>query len=385
MASLALEGLISQYELEQGKQDYYSKWILGNVFTSARQLAHSGGPLELVQNLLAESKAMYLAYHQVPADLRQRWWGNYKSYLAQQPQPETEKPKSWWEKMFEQYGENEILTAEAKRESAQLQMELAWDVAQGANETIKVNQSLGLYEQRDYHPNHPIAGKVGEIAGNVVSSLQGIGEFIAGAGGELFSVAVSSTGVLTLFGVLTGVASTGLMSHGGVLAYNGASNLGESSAELWQMMKGEWKPGATPPKSSSAKPEKPPKAEESGEVPQSKSSKPKEKPLEAEGTGGAKKTFGENGTQFESKTTWQNGKTERIDVENPNPGQRDGQIHYHEANNTKWYLDVENKEFYNQKTGEKAPSKIQKLLKDKDVQKAIDKGLKFLGEDNIFK
>ncbi|OMD35021.1 hypothetical protein BSK56_33330 [Paenibacillus borealis] len=54
--------------------------------------------------------------------------------------------------MFEQYGENEILTAEAKRESAQLQTELAWDVAQGANETIRVNQSMGLYEQRDYHP-----------------------------------------------------------------------------------------------------------------------------------------------------------------------------------------------------------------------------------------
>jgi hypothetical protein len=88
-------------------------------------------------------------------------------------------------------------------------------------------------------------------------------------------------------------------------------------------------------------------------------------------------------TQFESKTTWHNGKTERIDVENPNPGQRDGQILYHDPNNTKWYLDVENKEFYNQKTGEKAPSKIQKLLKDKDVQKAIDKGLTFLGEDNI--
>ncbi|MEK4058468.1 MULTISPECIES: contractile injection system protein, VgrG/Pvc8 family [Paenibacillus] len=263
LASLALEGLISQYELEQRKQDYYSKWILGNVFTSARQLAHSGGPLELVQNLLAESKAMYLAYHQVPADLRQRWWGNYESYLAQQPQPETEKPKpkSWWGKMFEQYGENEILTAEAKRESAQLQMELAWDAAQGANETIRVNQSLGLYKQRDYHPNHPIAGKVGEIAGDVVSSLQGIGEFIVGAGGELFSVAVSSTGVLTPFGVLTGVASTGLISHGGVLAYNGASNLGESSAELWQMMKGEGKP----PKSSSAKPEKPGHAEGKGE------------------------------------------------------------------------------------------------------------------------
>lgn len=104
-----------------------------------------------------------------------------------------------------------------------------------------------------------------------------------------------------------------------------------------------------------------------------------------EGTGTTNKTFGQNGTQFESKTTWQNGKTERIDVENPNPGQRDGQIHYHEPDNTKWYLDVGNKVFYSQRTGENAPSKIQRLLKDKDVQNAIDKGLKFLGEDTIFK
>ncbi|MBQ3782119.1 MAG: RHS repeat-associated core domain-containing protein, partial [Lachnospiraceae bacterium] len=90
--------------------------------------------------------------------------------------------------------------------------------------------------------------------------------------------------------------------------------------------------------------------------------------------------FGENGTQFESKTTWKNGKTERIDIENPAPGERPGQIHYHEPNNTKWYLDVNEMKFYNQKTREIAPKSIQNILKNKDVIKAINKGLKFLGE-----
>lgn len=36
--------------------------------------------------------------------------------------------------------------------------------------------------------------------------------------------------------------------------------------------------------------------------------------------------------------------------------------------------------FYNQKTGEMAPKSIQKILKNKDVINAINKGLKFLGE-----
>ncbi|WP_081396581.1 nucleic acid/nucleotide deaminase domain-containing protein [Paenibacillus peoriae] len=82
LAGLALQGLINQYEHDQARQAYYSKWILGKVFTSARHIAHSGGPLELVQNLLKESNAMAHAYQQVPVDLRQRWRANYDSYMA---------------------------------------------------------------------------------------------------------------------------------------------------------------------------------------------------------------------------------------------------------------------------------------------------------------
>lgn len=63
----------------------------------------------------------------------------------------------------------------------------------------------------------------------------------------------------------------------------------------------------------------------------------------SDGETDAEKNLGKNGTQFESKTTWQNGKTERIDVKNPASGERPGQIHYHEPNNTKWYFDIEEK------------------------------------------
>jgi len=96
--------------------------------------------------------------------------------------------------------------------------------------------------------------------------------------------------------------------------------------------------------------------------------------------GTSKHVFGQDGTQVTCKPVWQNGKTERIDVENPDPGERLGQIHYHDAKNNKWYYDLVNNEFYNQSTGGLAPNKIQKLLNDNEVQKAIDKALKILGE-----
>ncbi|WP_235332386.1 contractile injection system protein, VgrG/Pvc8 family [Paenibacillus terrae] len=82
LAGLALQGLISQYEHEQARQAYYSKWILGKAYTSARHIAHSGGPLELVKNLLKESNAMVHAYQQIPVDLRQRWKAEHDSYMA---------------------------------------------------------------------------------------------------------------------------------------------------------------------------------------------------------------------------------------------------------------------------------------------------------------
>ena len=92
---------------------------------------------------------------------------------------------------------------------------------------------------------------------------------------------------------------------------------------------------------------------------------------------------GVNGIKLDgSKTIWQNGKTERIDIENFAPGKQSGNIHYHEADNTKWYLDIDEKIFLNKK-GISAPKKVQKLLNDKEFIKNINKGLKYLGENKI--
>lgn len=91
--------------------------------------------------------------------------------------------------------------------------------------------------------------------------------------------------------------------------------------------------------------------------------------------------IGENGTQTRgSKTTGQNGETERVDVENPAPGSRPGDLHYHEADNTKWRYDIDSGKLISPDTGEVAPNKVQKVMEQKWFQNAIEKGLKILGE-----
>ncbi len=90
--------------------------------------------------------------------------------------------------------------------------------------------------------------------------------------------------------------------------------------------------------------------------------------------------IGANGTQTSSTTTWKNGKTERIDVENPSPGNRNGNIHYHDSANKKYYYDVESGIFYDAKTGTTASKSIQKLIRNDSFLKGIQKALKVLGE-----
>lgn len=91
--------------------------------------------------------------------------------------------------------------------------------------------------------------------------------------------------------------------------------------------------------------------------------------------------MGENGTQIRgSKTTGQNGKTERVDVENPSPGNRPGDIHYHDSGNTKWRYDIDSGKLVDPETGELAPPKVQKVLEEKWFQKAIEKASNILGE-----
>ncbi|WP_299464607.1 hypothetical protein [uncultured Microscilla sp.] len=101
--------------------------------------------------------------------------------------------------------------------------------------------------------------------------------------------------------------------------------------------------------------------------------------------GGAKGMFGAKGAATPSKTVKQWGKTSRIDIENPAPGIRPGQLHYQDANNVK-YMYKDGK-FYSRNPNAKgsvwdvpAPH-VDKLI-DKQVgfKDAIKKGLGILGE-----
>jgi filamentous hemagglutinin len=94
--------------------------------------------------------------------------------------------------------------------------------------------------------------------------------------------------------------------------------------------------------------------------------------------------LGANGVKVPSKTIWKGEGKERIDVENPNPGQRPGQVHYQDNKNNKYYYDPNNNSFYSFGTSKDripAPSSVNKLLDDPKFRQAIDKGMKqYLGE-----
>lgn len=85
--------------------------------------------------------------------------------------------------------------------------------------------------------------------------------------------------------------------------------------------------------------------------------------------------IGANGTQITSKTLWLRG-AYRIDVENPNPGQRPGQIHFQDQRTGAKYL-------YNFETDEfdGMPNSLKKELNRNfpDYTKGIIKGKSALG------
>jgi filamentous hemagglutinin len=82
----------------------------------------------------------------------------------------------------------------------------------------------------------------------------------------------------------------------------------------------------------------------------------------------------ENGPQLASKTIWKGDGQERIDVENPNPGQRPGQIHYQDNNDNKYLYDPNTNSFPS------VPNSVNKLLSNPSFSAAIQKGLtRYLG------
>ncbi|MFF4487176.1 putative T7SS-secreted protein [Streptomyces sp. NPDC001544] len=87
--------------------------------------------------------------------------------------------------------------------------------------------------------------------------------------------------------------------------------------------------------------------------------------------------IGANGTQVTSKTMWNHGPY-RIDVENPNPGQRAGQLHFQDQSNpaAKYQYDFDEGKFHG------LPRSIEKEVgKIPGFEAGIRKGLRVLGED----
>ncbi|WP_342415161.1 WXG100 family type VII secretion target [Paenibacillus sp. FSL R10-2782] len=147
--------------------------------------------------------------------------------------------EGWLHKIFEQIGQAEITKAEAQMEASKLQGEILWDTAQGAKGAIQEDLTLGMLPDKDRGYDHPMAAKAGEILGHVATTLQGVAEVVVGAGGETLSAVVSASGVGSIVGVPGLIGSAALAAHGGTTAFKGASGIGKSSAELWQMTKGE--------------------------------------------------------------------------------------------------------------------------------------------------
>lgn len=89
----------------------------------------------------------------------------------------------------------------------------------------------------------------------------------------------------------------------------------------------------------------------------------------------AVKVFGENGARTTSTTVWrgQGRGAPRIDVENPAPGQRPGQIHYQHGE-SKYLYDPVSDKFVG------APNRVNEALKDPAIRRGIDQALRILGE-----
>jgi hypothetical protein len=97
----------------------------------------------------------------------------------------------------------------------------------------------------------------------------------------------------------------------------------------------------------------------------------------------AKSTMlGVDGPTIRSQTVWQDGPTARIDIENPNPGQRPGQIHYQDANNSKFYYDPTSGSFYTVMSGARdytgIPRAVTRMLQNEGFMRALQKGLRML-------
>lgn len=85
--------------------------------------------------------------------------------------------------------------------------------------------------------------------------------------------------------------------------------------------------------------------------------------------------LGANGTRTASTTVWKGQGKERLDVENPNPGQRPGQVHYQDNEGNKYLYNPDTDAF------DGAPRGVNEKLQDPGFRKGVEKAMKqYLGE-----
>ncbi|MFS8215190.1 contractile injection system protein, VgrG/Pvc8 family [Paenibacillus sp. 203] len=296
LAGLALEGLISQYEHEKARDAYYSKWILGKVFTSARELGLPTSMEDIVPYIRRLANEVGEAYQQIPADLRQRWKVNSENYMAQQSKPkEEEKEQSWWDLMTAgqlQNAENEAIMAKQMANELEYTADVSGEVVLGAGAAVVTNYSFGIMN-KEYASDHPKARKTGEVIGHALTTVAGVVE-MAGAVGEGFlGGLVTTTGVGAPVGVLAMAQSALLGAHGAAVTYTGASNSVESTKDLYRMFKSEGPSSSAPSKPSSAK-----SGKSEGTPSSEKPSKPNEKLPETKTTGEVGKNVVTAGNNF---------------------------------------------------------------------------------------
>ncbi|MBG9795721.1 hypothetical protein ABD76_25985, partial [Paenibacillus dendritiformis] len=264
LASLVMQGLISQYEHEKAKDAYYRKWLLGKVFTSARELGTPTSWNDIasyVRRMAQSANELEQAYHRIPSELRQRWRANYERYMAEQPEPEQEQSKSWLAIL----GEAQIREAEARLMMGQQvadelihAADVGGEVVKGAGTAVLEDLTLDFPPlKKEYTSNHPKARKTGELIGHLITTVAGVLEMGGAVLGGGAGVTLSGTGVLSPVGVAVTAKSVALAGHGAGVTYQGLSNTGETLNELYQMFKSGGSNSPTPKKPSPQKPSKP--------------------------------------------------------------------------------------------------------------------------------
>ncbi|WGU92301.1 contractile injection system protein, VgrG/Pvc8 family [Paenibacillus dendritiformis] len=260
LAGLVMQGLISQYEHEKAKDAYYRKWLLGKVFTSARELGTPTSWNDIasyVRRMAQSANELEQAYHQIPSEVRQRWKANYERYMAEQPKPkpEQEPSKSWLAIL----GEAQLMEAEARLAMGQQMADgvmytadVGGEVVKGASTAVLEDLTLGFPPlKREYTSNHPKARKTGEVIGHLITTVGGLLEMAGAVLGGGAGVTLSGTGVFSPVGVAVTAESVALAGHGAGVTYQGLSNTGETLNELYQMFKSGGSNSPTPKKSPS--------------------------------------------------------------------------------------------------------------------------------------